>query len=459
MEAIAVIAQTIPDGLLEALDSPWPYLVGVAGLGLVLYAAKNLLRAVIDRLVSGTAAIKPRKPRPLLQPCEAATIAQIEQTGRFPIEPTVNERGRIGFFRRVLTSRVSPISPKPVFLLSTWNKEDGSSLARDPLEFAAGGYRLLLRPHDSEDRGHLAFSIGAIRLRASRMLMICAPEDYFHPTGKVHCCLVNWARAPRARDQTDTLIVYSANSLHNPEGWNYRIENRSEVRHRGIWLISLDRHGGRQPLRQLDPTDRHQAGRPIEADCGTDPQPPSGRRERALRRSRDRCRLRRRWWLLLPTLCVSQFLLWFWEDYRNRLWQELSEEWILFIGAFFASLSVFYTGALFLVIRLIRYVRYERFASVGWTATATRCLVDSAHARDGMYRQLTFRERRLAQRDRSQDPASRPTGDEPKMNGLLKSEPQDTTDDGAETAAEDIDTGAGANSGANPQDRRDTEPT
>ena len=452
MEAIALIAQIYPDGLLEALDSPWPYLVGVAGLGLVLFAVQHLVRAVIDRLVSGTASIKPRKLRPLLQPCEAVTIAQIEQTGRFPIEPTVNERGRIGFFRRMLISRVSRTSPKPVFLLKTWSKDDGSSLPRDSSGFAAGGYRLLLRPHDSEDCGHLASSVRAMRLRASRMLMICTPEDYFRPTtGKVHCCLVNWTRVHRAKGQPDTLIAYSAKSLHNPEGWSYRIRNRSDVRNRGIWLISLDRHGGGPPQPEPDPTDRVRGDHSVEANCGTGPQPPSGHRARSWRRSRDRCRLRRRWWLLLPTLCGSQFFLWYWDDYLDYFWQELSPQRVLFLSAFdaygYSTILVASTGSMFLALRLTRYVLYDRRASVGWTATTTRCLDDAAHARNGMYKQLTFRERRLAQRARSQDPAPRPTGDEPELNGLLKSEPQDAIDNGEETA--EAHTGTGDGSGLN----------
>ena len=122
-----------------------------------------------------------------------------------------------------------------------------------------------------------------------------------------------------------------------------------------------------------------------------------------------------------------------------------------------ASLVVFYFGALFLVLRLIRYVRYELWASAGWTATTTRCLADAARVRNGMYKQLERRERRLAQRS-SPAAASQPTTDESKANGLVELGPQDGIDDGAKTA--EADTGAHGGTAANPQDRHeDNEPT
>lgn len=338
---------------------------------LVWQAVQSAVRAVIGTLVGGVTVWKPRRWRPLLQPSPYVTAAEIEETGRIPIEPTVNRRGRIGPLRRIIISRIVPITPKPAFLLSTWNKVDGSTLPRDTPEFTTGGYRLQLRLSGTESPAHLASSIGSVSLRSSRVLLICTPEDYVNPAGTVHCCTIDWRHVRRARDRPDDLIVYSADPLRT-RGSNYRRRRRSKVRVKGIWLISLDRRGGGPPQPQ----------QPADHDL----------RERGSERFRDRSRPIRRWWWPFAIAGVLMLLSLLVPWSRNHLVSELSA--VKYEVYALSGLILGYLGAVSLAIRFAMHLRFERRAPAQWTATTTRCLSDGARVRNGMCRQLPRRSSR-----------------------------------------------------------------
>ncbi len=337
---------------------------------LVWQAVQSAARAYLGTLVGSVAVWRPWRWRPLLQPSPYVTVAEIEETGRIPIDPTTNGRGRIGPFRRIIISRIVPITPKPAFVLSTWNKVDGSTLPRDGSEFTTGGYRLQLRLSGTENPAHLASSIGAVRLRAPRVLLITTPEDYVNPAGKVHCCTIDWRHVKRARDRPDDLIVYSADPLRT-RGSNYRLRKRSKVRVNGIWLISLDRRGGGPPPPQQAPD--------------------QGLRERHTERLRDRSRPIRRWWWPFATVGVLMLLSLLVPPSRKHLVCELSA--VQYEVYALSGLILGYLGAVALAIRFAMHLRYERRAPAQWTATTTRCLSDGARVRNGMYKQLPPRSR------------------------------------------------------------------
>ena len=337
---------------------------------LVWQAVQSAVRAFIGTLVGSFAVWGPRRRRPLLQPSPYVTAAEIEETGRIPIEPTVNRRGRIGPLRRIMISRTVPITPKPAFVLNTWNRVDGSTLPRDASEFTTGGYQLQLRLSGAENPAHLASSIGAVRLRSSRVLLICTPEDYVNPAGTVHCCTVDWRHVRRARDRPDDLIVYSADPLRTG-GSNYRRRKRSKVRVTGIWLISLDRRGGGPPQPQ-QPADHNL-------------------RKRGSERFRDRSRPIRRWWWPFAIAGVLMFLSLLVPMSRNNLLRELSA---VEYGVYsWTGLVLGYLGAVSLTIRFAMHLRYEWWAPAQWTATTTRCLSEGARVRNGMYKHLSRRNR------------------------------------------------------------------
>ena len=66
-------------------------------------SALGILRLFINRRhVARSKPHRSRRIRPLLQPSSRWTIRDIEQTGRIPVEPTVNRRGRVSWMRRLL---------------------------------------------------------------------------------------------------------------------------------------------------------------------------------------------------------------------------------------------------------------------------------------------------------------------------------------------------------------------
>ena len=91
---------------------------------------------------SGTRAKPSGRTRPLLQPCARFDVSQIEQTGRIPIEPCIDDEGRVGLLRRFIISLLWPSFAKPAFLLTTWHKADGPAVRAesDGLPSAATDY-------------------------------------------------------------------------------------------------------------------------------------------------------------------------------------------------------------------------------------------------------------------------------------------------------------------------------
>ena len=138
--------------------------------------------------------------RPLLRPSRRFVISEMERTGRMPIEPTVNHRGRVGVIRRVIIALLWPSVSKPAFVVRTWFKMDGSAWFPEPRGLTVGGYRLMLRVHETESRVQLKESIGTSLRTAARRLYICTPEDYLSPVGAVHCCSIDWRRTRAPRD-------------------------------------------------------------------------------------------------------------------------------------------------------------------------------------------------------------------------------------------------------------------
>ena len=350
---------------------------------LILWAGiQSAFRAFIGALVGNVRLLKPWRWRPLLQPSPYVTRSEIERTGRIPIEPTVNRRGRVGPIRRVVLSRIVPITTKPAFLLSTWKRIDGSTLPVDPGGFTAGGYQLLLRLFDTENRAHLAFSIGAVRLRATRVLLICTLENYLNPDGMVHRCTIDWRRAARVPDEPDALIVHSADKLRS-RGSNYEIVQRSEVQDKGIWLVALGRHNLPPPLQDA-------------AEMPSDV-------ERGRGRFRDRCRPGRRWWWPFAALGVLGWVSLVVPPSRDYLLSAMSASQYEIYG--YSSLILGYFGSILLWIRFSVYLRYEWRSPPSWTATTTRCLADGAHVRNGMFKQLPRRDRYRVLSVQSRDPA------------------------------------------------------
>lgn len=351
--------------------APWGYGLGVAVVLVVLWQAiRSALSALIGTLMANVRLLGPWKPRPLLQPSPYATRAEIEQTGRIPIEPTVNGRGRIGLIRRVVLSRIVPITAKPAFLLSTWDKDDGSNLPRDPGGFTAGGYRLLLRVAGTENPMQLLWAIGAVRLRVTRVVLICTLENYLNRTGKVHRCTIDWRRVKREPDQPDTVVVYAADKLRCG-GSNYEVVPRSEIREKGVWLVTPDQRSGPSP---------HQ---------GTAEVP--GRSSQGRQRFRDRCRRGRRWWWPPAALGVLGLFSMALPPSQDYLLSAMTYPQLEIYAL--ASLILGWFGSIALWTRLMMYLRYERPAPPSWTATTTRCLVDGAHVRNGMFKQLPRRDR------------------------------------------------------------------
>ena len=100
-----------------------------------------------------------------------------------------------------------PSNAKPAFLIRTWHKTDGSAMPAAPSEFPDNGYRLLVCMAETEKRFHLKSSIGFSLRQAGKKLLICSPEDFVSPNGRVHCCTVAWRRTRSARGCNDTLVL------------------------------------------------------------------------------------------------------------------------------------------------------------------------------------------------------------------------------------------------------------
>ena len=372
-------ANWLPEPLSGA---PLWYGIGAVVLLILWTGIQSALRAFFGALLGNVRLLRPWRWRPLLQPSPYVTRSEIERTGRIPIEPTVNRRGRVGPIRRVVLSRIVPITTKPAFLLSTWKRIDGSTLLVDPGGFTAGGYQLLLRLFGTENRSHLAFSVGAVRLRATRVLLICTLENYLNADGMVHRCTIDWRRAERVPDEPDALIVHSADKLRSG-GSNYEILPRSEVQDKGIWLVAFGQHN-------LPPPHQDAADVP-------------GRDGRGRGRFRDRCRPGRRWWWPIAALGVLGWASLVVPPFEDYLSSALSASQFKIYG--YSSLILGYFGSVLLWIRFNMFLRYEWRAPTSWTATTTRCLTDGAHVRNGMFNQLSRRDRYRILNVQSHDPA------------------------------------------------------
>ena len=396
----------------QLLDGDWR--VPLVLLGGLVIALLRPPRGVLAAMISQKLVARVKESmltRPLLRPSSRITVTEIDTTRMIPLEPTVNRRGRVGPLRSILLLLLRPGSPKPSFVLDTWRMTHGQTLQPTRGGLLAGGYRLLLSLADTESVGHLAASIGSSLVRSSKTLLICTPENYLSPYGRVHCCTVDWRRVKRARDRSDTLVAYSADELHLAVA-NYRVLPRSAVPN-GIWLISLDRHGGgpeEVPAMSEQPVAVHTLRSPIAAArlmgrnfkricCSSFSRICHSFRcrDRALRKVRDPSRHDRailHWVAVYISAPILLLLLPWTSSKMVELMLKLPNDRFII-----AVLVIAYLPALHLFFQLSKYLRHEWLAPTTWRATTTRCLTDGAFVRNGLYRYLHKSERRRADAD------------------------------------------------------------
>lgn len=331
-----------------------------------------------------------RRFRRLLQPCSHFSVAELERTRRIPLEPSVNSRGRVNWMRRTMISLIWPTFAKPAFLLSTWHKVDGSTMPHSHDRFTVGGYRLLLRVADSENRAHLRAPIAASVVGASRTLLICTPENFLSRRGPVHCCAINGFRVKLSNERPDTVIVYSVDKQRHGMP-TYRKVPRCEVPPGGIWLLSLDRQGDIRPeasalQQRFSPTKGYKpiSARMARMRCnllrsGSGPLP---RRDPCLRNHLPP-------FMLFTVVCLAPLLLLM--LYAPSLTDAVPPiiSYMIILAVFLLyQIWVWYVAFVFssLVVRGLD-------APPSWTATTLRCLADGTHIRDGLYRHLCRQQR------------------------------------------------------------------
>ena len=358
-------------------------------LGLTLLTERVKWMVAVDR--PGTREARSGWFRPLLTPCEQFDVAQMERTGRIPIEPRVNHEGRVGLFRRSAVRLLSPSYAKPAFLLSAWHKADGATVHPAVDELPVGGYRLYLRVPDSEHRAHLRASISLTLSRSTRTLLICTPEAYLSSSGIVHCCSINGYHVKYSSERPDTLIVYSADPqrLGAP---NYRVCRRSEVPSDGVWLLSLDRAAGRNPsqpelLEQFEPVEGY---RP---DCERLSRIWTRLKHQAVGGHllpRDPCDRSLITFVVVSALFLAPAPVIF-PSVQELLLEHITLGWYFFCA--YLALAIAYVWFLYVSTRITAFLTRQLDASPRWTATTTRCLSDGAHSRNGLYRHLDDHQR------------------------------------------------------------------
>ena len=350
---------------------------------LVASAAGGLLGSFQESVVR--AAVPSR--RSLLQPSRHASAAEVMAAGRIPVAPRLKKVRRRGIWRRLRYLVVRPSSPKPVFLIDSFEETHGTQLDESRDQLKAGGHRFVIKLHKTESARHLVYSLRTGSPRRPRDLMICGLGDYLNEKGEARHFVIDRRYVKSPRDAKDTVIAFDMDPIFATRPHGTKIKHRKAPED-AFWLVKT-------PETESDTeVARNEAESETSDVASGHPALAYGASyERTSMRAilRDPFRGPRRVRYVGPALLLAAGAAVVWAATSLDPRDSSYETWVaVMVGC---SMFLSWIGLSILSAHLVNYWYLEKCIPSSWTASTTRCIADDIIRRNGIRRRMPRRSR------------------------------------------------------------------